>query len=38
MVTHDGTTWPLWIFWTGFALALVALGEYALKARREVLA
>jgi len=38
MVTHDGTTWPLWIFWAGFALALVALGEYALKARREVLA
>ena len=38
MVTHDGTTWPLWIFWAGFALALVALAEYALKARREVLA
>ena len=36
MVTHRGTTWPLWIFWTGFALALVSLGEYALKARREV--
>lgn len=38
MVTHNATTWPLWIFWSGFALALVALGEYALKARREVLA
>ena len=38
MVTHDGTQWPLWFFWGGLALALVALGEYALKARREVLA
>jgi len=38
MVTHHGTTWPLWIFWTGFALALISLGEYALKARREVFA
>ena len=23
MVTHESTDWPLWIFWTGFALALV---------------
>jgi CDP-diacylglycerol--glycerol-3-phosphate 3-phosphatidyltransferase len=38
MVTHHATMWPLWIFWAGFALALVALGEYALKARREVFA
>jgi CDP-diacylglycerol--glycerol-3-phosphate 3-phosphatidyltransferase len=38
MVTHEGTQWPLWIFWTGLVLGLVALGEYALKARREVLA
>jgi CDP-diacylglycerol--glycerol-3-phosphate 3-phosphatidyltransferase len=38
MVTHEGTQWPLWIFWTGLVLALIALGEYALKARREVLA
>jgi CDP-diacylglycerol--glycerol-3-phosphate 3-phosphatidyltransferase len=38
MVTHESTMWPLWIFWTGFALALVSLGEYVLKARREVLA
>lgn len=38
MVTHDGTGWPLWVFWTGLALALLAFGEYALKARREVLA
>ena len=38
MVTHKGSDWPLWIFWSGFALGVVALGEYALKARREVLA
>ena len=38
MVTHKATDWPLWIFWSGLVLALVALGEYALKARREVIA
>jgi len=38
MVTHEGTQWPLWIFWTGLVLALIALGEYALRARREVFA
>jgi CDP-diacylglycerol--glycerol-3-phosphate 3-phosphatidyltransferase len=38
MVTHEGTQWPLWIFWTGLALGLVSFGEYALKARREVVA
>jgi CDP-diacylglycerol--glycerol-3-phosphate 3-phosphatidyltransferase len=36
MVTHEGTDWPLWIFWTGVALAAVALVGYVLKARREV--
>jgi CDP-diacylglycerol--glycerol-3-phosphate 3-phosphatidyltransferase len=36
MVTHEGTDWPLWIFWAGVALAAVALGGYLLKARREV--
>jgi len=36
MVTHKGTDWPLWIFWTGLVLAFVSLGEYVLKARREV--
>ena len=36
MVTHEGTAWPLWIFWTGFALAVGALVGYAWKARREV--
>ncbi len=38
MVTPQGTDWPLWIFWSGLVLALIALGEYALKARREVMA
>ena len=38
MVTHEGTMWPLWVFWAGLVLGLIALGEYALKARREVLA
>jgi hypothetical protein len=38
MVTHRATDWPLWIFWTGLVLGLLAFGEYALKARREVLA
>jgi hypothetical protein len=38
MVTHKGADWPLWIFWIGLAIGLVSLGEYALKARREVLA
>jgi CDP-diacylglycerol--glycerol-3-phosphate 3-phosphatidyltransferase len=36
MVTHDGDDWPLWIFWAGVALAVVALGGYVLKASREV--
>jgi CDP-diacylglycerol---glycerol-3-phosphate 3-phosphatidyltransferase len=36
MVTREGTDWPLWIFWAGFALAIVALAGYILKARREV--
>jgi CDP-diacylglycerol--glycerol-3-phosphate 3-phosphatidyltransferase len=36
MVTREGTDWPLWIFWAGVALAVVALVGYLLKARREV--
>jgi CDP-diacylglycerol--glycerol-3-phosphate 3-phosphatidyltransferase len=36
MATRKGTDWPLWLFWTGFALAAVALAGYLLKARREV--
>jgi cardiolipin synthase len=38
MVTHEGTTWPLWIFWIGLGLALVSLAEYVLKAKREAFA
>jgi CDP-diacylglycerol--glycerol-3-phosphate 3-phosphatidyltransferase len=36
LVTREGTHWPLWVFWAGFALAVAALGGYLLKARREV--
>jgi len=35
LATTNGTDWPLWIFWAGFALAVVALLGYLLKARRE---
>ena len=38
MVTQDGTAWPLWIFWTGVAVAAVALAGYLIKAKREVAA
>jgi CDP-diacylglycerol--glycerol-3-phosphate 3-phosphatidyltransferase len=36
MVTDPGTDWPLWIFWTGVALAVAAAALYVLKAAREV--
>jgi CDP-diacylglycerol--glycerol-3-phosphate 3-phosphatidyltransferase len=36
LVTRYGTDWPLWVFWTGFALAVVSLALYARKARREL--
>ena len=36
MVTRDGTDWPLWLFWSGVAVALVAAAQYIVKARREV--
>ena len=35
LATPRGTDWPLWIFWAGLVLAVVALVGYALKARRE---
>ena len=38
IVTADSTTWPLWIFWIGFALAVASLVLYGRKARKEVLA
>jgi CDP-diacylglycerol--glycerol-3-phosphate 3-phosphatidyltransferase len=37
MVTHDGAQWPLWIFWAGLALALVAGALYITTALRAVL-
>jgi CDP-diacylglycerol--glycerol-3-phosphate 3-phosphatidyltransferase len=36
LVTEKGTDWPLWIFWIGVALAVVAALQYVAKARREV--
>jgi len=38
MVTAQGTTWPLVLFWTGFGLAIVSLAQYGLKATRELTA
>ena len=35
-VTRAGTDWPLWLFWIGVALALLAAAQYVVKARREV--
>ena len=36
IVTDNGVAWPVWLFWIGVALALVAAAQYVLKARREV--
>jgi CDP-diacylglycerol---glycerol-3-phosphate 3-phosphatidyltransferase len=36
MVTSAGTDWPLWVFWTGVALAVAAGVLYVAKALREV--
>jgi phosphatidylglycerophosphate synthase len=36
IVTGSGTVWPLWLFWLGLGLAVVAAVQYLLKARREV--
>jgi CDP-diacylglycerol--glycerol-3-phosphate 3-phosphatidyltransferase len=36
MVTRAGTEWPVWVFWAGVALALLAAAQYLAKARREV--
>ncbi len=38
MVTPAGTSWPLWIFWTGFGVAVASLLLYARKARTELAA
>jgi hypothetical protein len=34
LATHDGTDWPLWLFWAGLALALIAGLVYARTALR----
>ena len=36
-VTHPSTQWPLWIFWSGFVLAVASLVLYGRKVRKEVL-
>jgi CDP-diacylglycerol---glycerol-3-phosphate 3-phosphatidyltransferase len=36
MVTSAGTDWPLWLFWAGLALAVVAGAEYAFTAVRRL--
>jgi CDP-diacylglycerol--glycerol-3-phosphate 3-phosphatidyltransferase len=36
MVTEPGTDWPLWLFWSGVALAVLAGTQYLMKARKEV--
>jgi CDP-diacylglycerol--glycerol-3-phosphate 3-phosphatidyltransferase len=36
LVTDEGTEWPLWIFWIGLALAVVAAADYGLRAWRTV--
>jgi CDP-diacylglycerol--glycerol-3-phosphate 3-phosphatidyltransferase len=38
LVTDPGVSWPVWLFWIGVALALVAAAQYVRKARREVTA
>ena len=38
IVTNDGVHWPVWLFWIGVALALLAAAQYVQKARREVAA
>ena len=36
LVTDPGVDWPVWLFWIGVGLALVAALQYVQKARREV--
>ena len=36
IVTHDHTSWPLWIFWIGLGAAVVAALLYVRDARREL--
>jgi CDP-diacylglycerol--glycerol-3-phosphate 3-phosphatidyltransferase len=34
LVTREGTEWPLWLFWTGLALAVAAGVGYLIRASR----
>ena len=36
IVTHDSTEWPLWLFWIGLGLALVAAMFYVRTAQKEL--
>jgi len=36
IVTHDHTSWPLWLFWTGLAGAVIAAMFYVLEARKQL--
>jgi CDP-diacylglycerol--glycerol-3-phosphate 3-phosphatidyltransferase len=36
IVTHDSTQWPLWLFWIGLALALLAAMFYVRTAWKEL--
>jgi CDP-diacylglycerol--glycerol-3-phosphate 3-phosphatidyltransferase len=36
IVTSQDTAWPLWLFWIGLALAVLAGAQYVVKARRAV--
>jgi CDP-diacylglycerol--glycerol-3-phosphate 3-phosphatidyltransferase len=36
IVTHESTQWPLYLFWAGLVLAVVAAGFYIRAARREL--
>ncbi len=36
IVTHEATQWPLYLFWAGIVLAVVAAAFYILTARKEL--
>jgi CDP-diacylglycerol---glycerol-3-phosphate 3-phosphatidyltransferase len=36
LVTHDGATWPLWVFWIGLGMAVAAAVLYADSAWRAI--
>jgi phosphatidylglycerophosphate synthase len=36
LATHEGTDWPVWLFWIGFGVAVVAGTIYVFSASRQV--